>query len=249
MNKNQFVQITRRNKIAEKEFSTKISEMYNFIWENLLPQQIPTTDLPHEVAKNVITPPDAPIPDCQTCGGCCSCFPHIGVRPAENVPAENYWDITAKGENGEIVVDRFLKRSEETLVCKALEGKIGEKVKCGIYESRPQICRAFEAGSDKCHAVRRAYGLEPPLSLVEMAVALKKLRAIPEPAIVPAKTIKDVKIREAADSGRWEITALLEDGTLRSLHTYDPNRETYRQFEFSGMTVSNAQDLIASRKA
>lgn len=248
MNKSQFVQITRRERVEEEVFTKKISEVYNEIWQNLLPQQIPLSDLPHEVAKNVVTPPDAPIPDCQTCGGCCACFPYIGVRPSEEVPKEKYWDITAEGKDGEIVVDRFLKRNGENFACQSLAGKIGENVSCTIYENRPRICRNFEAGSDKCHAVRRSYGLEPPLGLMEMAVALRKLREIPEPEIAPSEKIRDVRIREKKDSDFWEITALMEDGTFRPLHTYDPSREIFRQFEFSGLTFSDAKGLIASRK-
>lgn len=243
-----FVQITRREKTSEEEFSTQITEMYNYIWENLLPQQILTADLSHRVTDNVITPEDAPVPDCRECGACCACFPYIGVRPTENVPERHFLDVTVEGTSGEVTVDRFLRRKENDLTCAALEGELGSRVGCGIYENRPRVCRDFEPGSDKCHAARRAYGFEPPLGLMEMAVALRKLKNAPDRQTLSPTSIKDAKIREQPDSELLEITALFEDGTLVKLHEYDPRRQTFRQFEFFGLTLRQAQDLIATRK-
>lgn len=34
--------------------------------------------------------------------------------------------------------------------CTALTGVIGKKVKCTIYERRPEICREYERGSFDC---------------------------------------------------------------------------------------------------
>ena len=48
-----------------------------------------------------------------------------------------------EGENGEITVDRFLRRDGETFACTALDGIIGEQVACRIYEKRPRICHRF----------------------------------------------------------------------------------------------------------
>ncbi len=247
MRRGEYVQITRRNRITEEEFYPMISAMYERVWLNLLPPQLVTDDLATSVAKNVVTPADAPIPDCQTCGACCTSMLCVGVRPSENVAAEDYWDITAAGANGEITVDRFLRRDGETGACVALEGTIGEQVSCRIYEQRPRICHQFEAGSDKCHALRRAYGIEPFLTLEEMFEARQKLKA-KDVESVPTETIRDAKIVEKTGTNLLEIKALLKDGTLRTIHTYDPNFETWRQFEFSGLTLSQAKVLINSRK-
>ena len=54
----------------------------------------------------------------------------------------------------------------------------------------------FEAGSDKCHALRRAFGFEPFLSLEGMSEAIEKLEAKPEKS-EPKETIRDVKFIEA----------------------------------------------------
>src|SRR5215213_180414 len=102
MEKSEFVQITRQNKIAEDEFYPMINVLYEQIWQKLLPPQILTDGLTTRVANNVITPTDAPIPDCVTCGACCMALPCVGVRPPEKVSAEDFWDITTDGNAGEI---------------------------------------------------------------------------------------------------------------------------------------------------
>lgn len=246
MDRNRLVQITRQDKIAEEEFYPMISFMFEQIWQNLLPPQILTNGLAVKTANNVITPADAPIPDCLTCGVCCAAMLCVGVRPGEEkrISAEDYWDITAQGENGEILVDRYLRRNAETLACSALDGALGERVGCRIYEQRPSMCRHFEAGSDKCHALRRAYGLEPFLTLQEMSEAVQKLKTQPEKS-APSETIQSVKFVAQADNLR--ISALMKDGSLKTIHSFDPKRETWRQFEFDGLTLSQAEDLIKSR--
>jgi Fe-S-cluster containining protein len=245
MDKNQFVQITRQNKIKEEEFYPMISAMYEQIWQNLLPTQILTDDLTTRAANNVITTADAPIPDCMTCGACCAALPCVGVRPNEQIAAEDYWVIVVEGENGEITVDRFMRRNSETFVCTALDGTIGEQVSCRVYEERPRICHLFEAGSDKCHALRRAFGLEPFLTLSGMSEALAKLRAKPE-KFESSETIRGVNFIEQAEN--LQISAVMKDGSVKILHTFSPKREAWRKFEFDGLTLSQAKDLIRARK-
>jgi Fe-S-cluster containining protein len=243
----EFVHIKGLNKITEEEFYPMIGELYEQIWLNLLPPQLVTDDLATRVANNVITPADALIPDCQTCGACCASMLCIGISPTEEVPSENVWDITAAGANGEITVDRYLRRNIETGACAALEGSIGERVGCGIYEHRPRICRAFEAGSDKCRALRRAYGIEPFLTLQEMFEGLQKLKT-KDAQIVLADVIRDAKIVEQAGTNLLEIKVLLKDGSFQTIHVFDPKYEIWRQYEFSGLTLSQAKDLISSRR-
>lgn len=246
MDKTQFVQITRQNKIAEDEFYPMISAMYEQLWQQLLPPQILTGGLTTRYANNVVTPPDAPVPDCVTCGACCMAMLAVGVRPHEEVAAENYWEVTGKGADGEIIVDRFLRRDAETFYCASLEIVNNEKALCRIYDDRPKMCRDFEAGSDKCHALRRAFGYEPFLSLEEMADALQKLDEKPS-RINLAETIREVKFFET-ETGELEIKAFLLDGSTRIIHTFDPNEEAWRQFEFDALTLAQAANLIDSRK-
>lgn len=246
MDKTQFVQITRQKKIAENDFYPMIVVMYEQIWQNLLPPQIVTDGLTTRRANNVITPSDVPIPDCLTCGACCAVMLCVGVRSDEKISAEDYWDITIEGKNGEITVDRFLRRDAETLACTSLEIQNGERAICKIYEQRPQMCRDFEAGSDKCHALRRACGFEPFLSLDGMSEALRKIDERPIKS-VPSDTIREVKFIES-ENGELQVSAFLRDGTNKIIHIFDSEKETWRQFEFDGLTLSQAADLIALRK-
>ena len=246
MNKPQFVQITRQSKINEDDFYEMIGKMYQQIWQNLAPPQILTQDLSERIANNVITLPDAPIPDCQSCGACCQAFTQVAVYPDEKIFPENYWEITVKGENGEITVDKFLRRDGETFACTSLGGKLGENVSCNIYEQRPVVCRNFEAGSDKCHALRRAFGFEPDLGLMEMYYAVQKLKAVPE----KTNALQEIKLAsfiEQPETGYLEIKATLFDDSTQIIHTFNPNQEKWHQFEFKGMLLERAKDLIESR--
>jgi uncharacterized protein len=244
----EFVQITRQNKIAEDDFYPLIKAMYEQIWQNLLPPQIIPKELSVKRASNVITPPDAPVPDCLSCGACCAAMLCVGVRPAEDekLSAEEYWDITIEGKNEEITVDRYLRRDAETLVCAFLHNQNGEPTACKIYERRPQICRDFDAGSDKCHALRRAYGIEPFLSLDGMTEALNKLDDKPLKS-APSETIREVKFVET-ETGELQISALLNDGSTKIIHVFSSETEIWRQFEFDALTLSQAADLINSRR-
>lgn len=241
----ELVQITRQSKISEDEFYLLITTMFEKIWQNLLPLQIITNGLSVKRASNVITPPETPIPDCLTCGVCCAAMLCVGVRPHEEFDPEEYWDITIKDEDGEIIIDRYLRRDAETLACAFLHIQADEPRICKIYKRRPQMCRDFEAGSDKCHALRRAYGLEPFLTLEEMSEALEKLdhRIIKS---APSETIREVKFVETK-TRELEIMAYLKDNSTKIIHVFDPQLETWRQFEFDGLTLSEAKDLIDSR--
>jgi len=248
MEKPDFVQITRQNKIAEDNFYPMIVAMYEQIWTNLLPPQIIPKGLSVKRASNIITPPDAPIPDCLACGACCAAMLCVGVRPSEDaqLSAEEYWDITIEGQENEITVDRYLRRDAETLVCAFLQNEAGKPTACKIYERRPKMCHDFDAGSDKCHALRRAYGIEPFLSLDEMSEALEKLDDKPVKS-VPSETIREVKFVEI-EGGKLHISAYLNDGSVQTIHVFNPQNETWRQFEFDSLTLSQAKDLIDSRK-
>jgi Fe-S-cluster containining protein len=242
-----FVQITRRAQVPEEDFYPVINRMYEQIWQNLLPQQIPTDGLSNTVKNNVITPPDAPKPDCLTCGACCQSLLCVGVRPSDTVDPELCWDITVKIDAGEMVVDRYLRRNGETLACAALAGQIGEQVECTIYETRPVTCHHFDAGSDRCHAIRRAFGIEPFLTLDEMSAAMEGLgeRADADSSDV----IRNAQIRPDVEKGEYVITALMKDGTLKEIHRYDPSSETWMQFEFEGLKLAEAAVMIGSRNA
>jgi Fe-S-cluster containining protein len=103
------------------------------------------------------------LPDCQTCGACCAFFHQIVVLDSDPTPRRLTWAVW----NDEAIAGpktHWLRREALEGCCVAFKGRVGGHASCAIYELRPMSCRAFEAGSDRCRAVRRAYGLEPPLS-------------------------------------------------------------------------------------
>jgi Fe-S-cluster containining protein len=243
----EFVQLTRKSKIPEEEFYPVVNRMYEYMWQRLMPPQLVTDGLSNTLKNNVATPANAPIPDCLTCGACCQSHLCVGVRPSDSISAEIVWDITVETEGKEIVVDRYLKRNEETFACTALKGTIGERVECTIYETRPVMCHHIEAGSDRCHAIRRAFGIEPFLTLNEMSEAMEKLDSQPE-RYLPEQVIRNTQIRADRETGEYVIRALLKNGELIEIHRYDPGPETWMQFEFDGLNLDVAARLIRSRK-
>lgn len=245
MEKPDFVQITRQPTIPESEFYPMIYKMYEEIWFTRFPPEIPTKLLTVKRAKNVVTPPDAPIPDCLKCGLCCEMMLCVGVRPHEDIAPEDYWDIIVAGKNGEIVVDRYLRRDGETFACQQLTNDDGKTV-CKVYEKRPQMCRDFEAGSDKCHALRRISGLEPYLTDEATAIAIAKLDARPQ-RTESSEMIENVKFVET-EAGTLDVIASLKDESKKTIHNFDPQFETWRQFEFDALTLEEAAQLIASRR-
>ncbi len=244
MNDGQFVQIKRRERFTENEFWEMMVALDARKWTNLLPPQLPLEDLPTKRSKSFVTPIDAPVPDCLTCGACCTFFFAVGVKPSDDAPPETVWNLT--DESGEIIVDSYLKRDAETLFCASLETTADGKMPCGIYERRPQTCRNFEAGSDKCHALRRIYGYEPFLTLQEMFDAQQILKAKESKAVSP-ETIRDAKIVRQMETGNAEIVAEMQNGAKKTIHVFDPNRESWRQFQFCGSTLAEVQQLIESR--
>jgi Fe-S-cluster containining protein len=111
-----------------------------------------------------------------SCGACCAYF-HVAFYWREAAPE------TPCGVPRELVeeVDDFQRCMKGTsanrkLRCVALQGTIGKKVWCTIYQRRPSPCRDFEAsyeGGDvniRCAKARAAHGL-PPLRSRDYPIA------------------------------------------------------------------------------
>ena len=49
------------------------------------------------------------------------------------------------------------------------------------------------------------------------------------------------------ETGEYEIVAELQNGVKQTIHKFDPNRESWRQFQFSGSTLEDARRLIESQ--
>jgi uncharacterized protein len=103
---------------------------------------------------------------CMTCGACCAFY-----------RASFYWaeadDVTPGGVPAHLT--RKLNHFRRVMIgmegsaprCAALEGTVGERVRCAVYESRPSPCRGLQASwvdgspNDMCDKARAAWGLPP----------------------------------------------------------------------------------------
>ncbi len=173
-------------------------------------------------------------------------MPCVDVKEIDSTPAENYWNITIGGQNDEITVNHQLRRDSETGNCLALKGDVGKTVGCGIYENRPEDCRKFDAGSDRCRALRRAYGIEPPLSDMEMMSFMMQVFLKDDPE-GDERVIYHTQIQETEIAGLFEIEIFLNDETALVIHRFNINEESWLESQFSTLTLAEAKNLIASR--
>lgn len=245
--KQQFIQIEKRGSLERNEFNEFISYQDKVIWERLREEPIPLGELSGRIEKSFVTPKDSPVPDCLDCGVCCASVLCVQVSKTDSTPEEAFWEIKIKGKNREILVDKMMRRDSESGFCVALEGELGKSISCRIYENRPELCRLFDAGSDKCHALRRAYGIEPPLADFEIGNALMNLLqrdSKPE----AEKIIYHAQILETDDADICEITVLLEDESQAKLHRYNVLKETWFENDFITLTLQEAKKLVSGQK-
>ena len=89
---------------------------------------------------------------CRSCGACCSYsadWPRFSLESDEHldrIPRE----LVGEGERGMRCTGAR---------CAALVGIVGRSTSCGIYEMRPDVCRACLPGDDACRQARRHFGL------------------------------------------------------------------------------------------
>lgn len=104
-----------------------------------------------------------PIPSpCVQCGACCS---HFRVSfywaEGEGLPSQLVQARTA--------VLACLRGTDQAKPrCAALEGTVGQSVRCTVYDQRPSPCRELQAGDGQCARARQVHGLLP-LSGVALA--------------------------------------------------------------------------------
>ena len=250
------VQIER---LTKRDFHSRISELNEQKKKKrILESQLPLELLSKHISERIVTDASTPVPECVTCGLCCS-FPLIvpvTLRDSERL--KSYCDILLDDSEHEIVVDRVLPRGEDGR-CVNLRGTLGQEIGCTIYEDRPRVCRDFDAGSDRCHAYRRMYGFEPPLPEREVAIALERLQArersvfIEDAVIVHDATIHrtvmtlDHESDEQTVAVQLKIIVFLDDETPHELHSFESGKEVWFESEFLGLSFEEAKELISSR--
>ena len=103
---------------------------------------------------------------CLSCGACCACF-----------RASFHWLETTTAPDGATPAELTVQVSPHLVAmrgtdrkpprCIALEGSIGNSVRCSIYERRASPCRDFQASwvdgrhNERCDRARAVYGLPP----------------------------------------------------------------------------------------
>lgn len=94
--------------------------------------------------------------DCADCGACCRCYPIF----ASSLDAEREPLVKANC----VRVDDFLGKGEVAYRMYPLANTDGcaflqPNQLCSVYETRPEVCRRFEAGSDQCIRARERVGV------------------------------------------------------------------------------------------
>lgn len=107
---------------------------------------------------------------CLQCGACCTSL-RVSFHRSQLVSEGGCVpDALADEETASTCRMRGTDRAQPR--CVALVGKVGEMVRCGIYEFRPEPCREFSPhgvhgiSNAECSRVRRRHGL-PPLPAPE----------------------------------------------------------------------------------
>lgn len=100
--------------------------------------------------------------ECVRCGACCygdEMWIHVMAADDDILGEENVRRLTVLTEHGRGYRARSMKMVGGR--CIAFRGDLGDgHPGCSIYECRPEICRAFRAGSSDCQAARRRRGID-----------------------------------------------------------------------------------------
>ena len=105
--------------------------------------------------------------DCQTCGACCyntdenraeAYLDYVEITPRARLRQHPALlrKLTVLNDKGE----RHMKLKGAEQRCIALEGKLGQRVSCSIYELRPPSCRVVKPGSKECRRDRKERGID-----------------------------------------------------------------------------------------
>jgi Fe-S-cluster containining protein len=102
--------------------------------------------------------------DCQRCGACCCNPPDNRAEGFEDwIEIEPRAAILRRKQLSHLLVTGGNGRAHLRVTaegrCAALEGRLGERVRCTVYHVRPKPCRRVQPGDADCLACREAVGL------------------------------------------------------------------------------------------
>lgn len=245
-------------RIKKSEFNARVVELTNNRSSGYRKSQLPLDRLSKFLEDRVSVEKDAPVPECTTCGICCFLPLIVPVTRAESERLTGYCDILLDGSDEDIVIDRVLLRDEDGR-CRNLQGTLGENIGCGIYEDRPQVCRDFEAGSDRCHEYRRMFDLEEQLTDAQVETASKLLQQQVRPELIEDVSIVSTGSVERSSynvaDGTMEYTkaeqlsivAFLSGDEPHELHTFESGREHWFESDILGLSLDEAKQLISEQ--
>lgn len=92
---------------------------------------------------------------CIRCGACCAHFrvSFYWAEAAERGLTESLYEPLTP------LMACMRGTQNKTPRCVALEGEVGQAVRCAAYEQRTSPCRELQPGDDKCLRARAAHGL------------------------------------------------------------------------------------------
>lgn len=248
----ELVQITRYSRSEYRDLAVKMARDN---MGRLLGPQFPLVGSSTYRSTSVTAKSRQKPPDCADCGACCTFPLVVSVARGNEERLKEYWEITSGG----VVVERVLGRDIENGHCVHFEGVLGETSSCGIYENRPDACRMFEAGSDRCLEYRRRYGIDPRLTDDELKsdlAAIKKDRVsvITESSIDVSWVNTTTSISDAGEmtnemSSSMSVSVRCGGGESPwiKLFEYDASEEQWYESEFLGLTLDEAHQKIATR--
>jgi Fe-S-cluster containining protein len=235
-----FYQIEKRDKLSRDFIHEFFAYLQKKNWADLHEEQVPFNKMSGLLEKSVIRDSSEEIPDCQSCGICCFLFVSVQLTSNDKLLPLNYWEITINSDdNKEIVVDKLLRRNGETGTCIHLSGELGKNVSCEIYDERPSICRKFDAGSDRCHALRRFFGYDKPLTQFEEMNATMKLFLQDD-----EEKIFHSEINAIPNSNLLEIKVFFEDESFEIIGNIDSEKQTLIEGDFVGLILAEAKELL-----
>lgn len=94
---------------------------------------------------------------CMSCGACCQTY-RVSFHWKEAETLDIPEDLIEPVNNIFVCLAGTNLASPR---CNMLDGKVGEKVKCNMYEKRPSPCHEVKVGDDKCNRARLRHGLPP----------------------------------------------------------------------------------------
>jgi uncharacterized protein len=95
--------------------------------------------------------------ECQRCGACCAQY-RVSFYWAE-AWSRGLPDLLVEKVNAQMAC--MAGTNQQQPYCLALQGRVGEQVRCAVYEQRPDPCRQVQRGDERCTQARLHKGLAP----------------------------------------------------------------------------------------